>query len=1101
VLNGVDFSRAPVTTVRTFTTNILTGIGTSDTTAPPAPALLSPADGAFTNDNTPTFDWSDVTDPSIPVAYELIVDNNSDFSSPEIFLKSENALPVSTFTPSSPLPDSTYSWKVRARDGASNLGDFSSPFSFVIDTVPPSITSISDTPDPFSPNVTPDGVKDTTVISFTSNEAGTYSIEIKNSAPVPITVRTLTGAMTTGINNVVWDGKNTSDVVVPDGAYTYFITATDAANNSRTAPVGGDGMVTVDNTGPAAPTLLSPPDNFYTNDKTPTFHWSDVLDPSGVTYDLTVDNDQDFLTPEILQLGLTSSEFTPSTDLDEDTYYWKVKTNDGAGNDPPSLEFSVTVDITPPETLIDTAIGGDSVPVTNGGSSESTSITFTFSSNESGSTFECSTDEADFESCTTPLEITGLIAGAHTFKVQATDLAGNTELEPAMFSWKINQPPVLESVGNQEVEEATLLTFTAMATDPDQVTGQTLTFSLADGVSGDVPDGASITTDGDFTWTPTTAQGPILYTFDVVVTDNGDPQKSDFETIQVSVVERKSDYSLSQTGNNQYELELGFQDCVPSDGPCNLVEMEQQGTGTVIDAQGGLIGAHFDTSQPVDKQVCLFPPTVGGLGLLPGHSCTDHTANPIFEHWVLHKSGVALTPSDDAPVQAECSSLLGDGETKTCDEGRVTRTLSFTGQGVTATCVIEYVFTNIMNHIIQCSANVSGSYTLKQHHTWSTATNTVTQADGTSTALTEVCKEANMVDLLKTQIKNLQTQGVLKSDKANTLIKLLDLAKANLNKNKAAAAIKNLNDFKKQVNSYITSKILTQQQGQILLDAADAIIQNINNPVQNSCILIPELNGDSINSLQFNDASGNPIILEDVAAKVDDNSYIGSTLTQNGVIYEYGPFPMSFQLDPATSTLSGATGDGQIYSKTSTTTSTNCGTVFTKDTTSTMIRATSGKVGTTSGSASTPVCSRAYMQWDIKPMKTQAGAGTIDVTSIEIVFTPATQGGPACEFRGLVQFGTTAPSSRSASTLWGQIDTGTSYGSNSCSSLTLLPASYTDMESILSNASITSPWFAVGISLTNDNARSTLETDYANIISANGTSKPQLKVTFTILSS
>jgi hypothetical protein len=43
-------------------------------------------------------------------------------------------------------------------------------------------------------------------------------------------------------------------------------------------------------------------------------------------------------------------------------------------------------------------------------------------------------------------------------------------------------------------------------------------------------------------------------------------------------------------------------------------------------------------------------------------------------------------------------------------------------------------------------------------------------------------------------------------------------------------------------------------------------------------------------------------------------------------------------------------------------------------------------------------------------------------------------------------------------------------------------------------------WFGVGISLTNDNTRSTVETDYTNIISGNGTSKPQLKVTFTILS-
>ncbi len=59
---------------------------------------------------------------------------------------------------------------------------------------------------------------------------------------------------------------------------------------------------------------------------------------------------------------------------------------------------------------------------------------------------------------------------------------------------------------------------------------QTLTFSLANGVSGSVPAGASITPAGVFTWTPTTAGS---FTFDVVVSDgNGG---TDSETITVTV--------------------------------------------------------------------------------------------------------------------------------------------------------------------------------------------------------------------------------------------------------------------------------------------------------------------------------------------------------------------------------------------------------------------------------------------------------------------------------------------------------------------------------------------------------------------------------------
>ncbi len=93
-------------------------------------------------------------------------------------------------------------------------------------------------------------------------------------------------------------------------------------------------------------------------------------------------------------------------------------------------------------------------------------------------------------------------------------------------------PPVLDPVGDQTVDEQTLLTFTATASDPD-VPVDTLTFSL----SGE-PAGALIDPNtGVFTWTPTEAQGPNSYTFDVIVTDDGTPRLIDSETITVTVNE------------------------------------------------------------------------------------------------------------------------------------------------------------------------------------------------------------------------------------------------------------------------------------------------------------------------------------------------------------------------------------------------------------------------------------------------------------------------------------------------------------------------------------------------------------------------------------
>jgi PKD domain/Putative Ig domain/FlgD Ig-like domain len=95
-----------------------------------------------------------------------------------------------------------------------------------------------------------------------------------------------------------------------------------------------------------------------------------------------------------------------------------------------------------------------------------------------------------------------------------------------------NIAPVLAAIGNKTVEEGTLLTFIATATDAD-CPGQTVTFSLAPGA----PLGAAITPSGVFTWTPSEDQGPGTHSITVVASDDQAPRLSDTETIQVTVLE------------------------------------------------------------------------------------------------------------------------------------------------------------------------------------------------------------------------------------------------------------------------------------------------------------------------------------------------------------------------------------------------------------------------------------------------------------------------------------------------------------------------------------------------------------------------------------
>ncbi|MHB1019995.1 MAG: cell wall-binding repeat-containing protein [Coriobacteriia bacterium] len=97
---------------------------------------------------------------------------------------------------------------------------------------------------------------------------------------------------------------------------------------------------------------------------------------------------------------------------------------------------------------------------------------------------------------------------------------------------EVNAAPVLIPIGNKGVNELSLLTFTATATDVD-LPADTLTFSLVT-----PPAGAAITSAGVFTWMPTEAQGPGSYPVTIVVSDG---TTTDSETITVTVAEVDED--------------------------------------------------------------------------------------------------------------------------------------------------------------------------------------------------------------------------------------------------------------------------------------------------------------------------------------------------------------------------------------------------------------------------------------------------------------------------------------------------------------------------------------------------------------------------------
>jgi hypothetical protein len=131
-----------------------------------------------------------------------------------------------------------------------------------------------------------------------------------------------------------------------------------------------------------------------------------------------------------------------------------------------------------------------------------------------------------------------------------------------------NTPPVLEPISHVTIDEGRRLSFQPAASDVDQP-AQGLTFSLGAGA----PNGALITDDGEFRWTPSEAQGPGVYAITVRVTDNGVPAQSDSRTFNVTVreVNRRPYFSNTQGKYIKAGETLSFLTGFDGDLPANAL--------------------------------------------------------------------------------------------------------------------------------------------------------------------------------------------------------------------------------------------------------------------------------------------------------------------------------------------------------------------------------------------------------------------------------------------------------------------------------------------------------------------------------------------------
>ncbi|WP_418765001.1 adventurous gliding motility protein AgmC [Myxococcus xanthus] len=435
---------------------------TVDATAPDTTIVSGPA--AVTNATSATFDFSSNES---PVTYQCSLDG----------------APFATCTdPQSytALPEGEHTLAVRAVDAAGNMDPTPATYAWTVDTTAPdttivsgpsgTTTSSSATFD-FSSNESPvtyqcslDGAPFTACSdpqTLTGLADGEHTLAVRavdaagNEDPTPAT-RTWTvdatapdttivsgPAAVTNATSATFDfSSNESPVTyqcslngapfaacsdpqsytaLPEGEHTLAVRAVDAAGNVDPTPA--QYAWTVDLTSPALPTIDSPADQEEVATTTPTLTGtgepgSDIyLEVGGATYGpVLVDENGNWT-------------FTVPDPLVEGPHTVSITSVDPAGNSAGPVTSTFIVDLTAPDTFIDS--GPELL-------TRETSATFDLRSEGGGVAYECSLDGGAYVACTDPATFAGLADGDHLLLVRAVDAAGNVDPTPAQYAWTVD---------------------------------------------------------------------------------------------------------------------------------------------------------------------------------------------------------------------------------------------------------------------------------------------------------------------------------------------------------------------------------------------------------------------------------------------------------------------------------------------------------------------------------------------------------------------------------------------------------------------------------------------------------------------------------------
>jgi beta-lactamase superfamily II metal-dependent hydrolase len=315
--------------VRTNAANgpsVWSNTGTFTTGNPPAaPILLAPAINALTTNPRPTFTWKPVV---MPVGttlenYIIQIDNNSDFSSPEI--DEMITPPTPTFTPASDLtPNTRFYWKVRAMSTAGDVSNWSIVRYFRTAILPPVLSAPADL------DIVP-SLRPTFNWGDVTGASG-YTIQVSRNNT--FTQLVINATVTGGTNS-----QYTPIISFAVNATFYWRVKANGLNGPSlwSTPIWSF----ISPNPPGVPVLVAPAVNALLTDYSPTLTWSKPLlstTPGSAPFDhyqIQIATDAAFTA--IVQDADIADYYTPSytasPDLTPNTrYYWHVRAWDTLGH-------------------------------------------------------------------------------------------------------------------------------------------------------------------------------------------------------------------------------------------------------------------------------------------------------------------------------------------------------------------------------------------------------------------------------------------------------------------------------------------------------------------------------------------------------------------------------------------------------------------------------------------------------------------------------------------------------------------------------------------------------------------------------------------------